>query len=179
MNRVCPSWLSCILYNPLRLRFTDREKIIHESHVTPESVVLEVGAGTGFFTEVIAQRAKKVICIELQDGMVRKLKKRVNRFGSRVEIIKADIASYPADSSYADVCILYYSFHEVHNKADAAANISGAVKAGGTLTVYEPTVEVSKKEMQRTIELFERAGFKKESEQKHFFTRFALLRKGT
>jgi tRNA A58 N-methylase Trm61 len=177
MSRVCPSWLSFILYNPMRLWFTNREKILYESHITPESVVLEVGAGTGFLTEVIAQRANKVICVELQEDMVKKLRKRVGRFGNRIEIITADIALYPFETAYADVCILYYSFHEVHNTADAVGNISSAIREGGKLTIYEPTVEVGKKKMKRTIALFEAAGFEKEEEHNNMFTRFARLRK--
>ncbi|MDH4028252.1 MAG: hypothetical protein OEU95_05440, partial [Nitrospirota bacterium] len=66
---VCPSWLSFILYNPLRLRFTDRDRIINDSCITPDSVVLEVGAGNGFLTEAIARVAKRTVCVELQEGM--------------------------------------------------------------------------------------------------------------
>jgi len=56
---ICPSWLSFILYNPIRKALTDREKILDECGITPHSTVLEVGAGNGFLTEVVAQRAKK------------------------------------------------------------------------------------------------------------------------
>lgn len=177
MSMVCPSWLSFILYNPLRLRFTDRKKILDESHITPDSVVLEVGAGTGFLTELIAQAAKKAVCIELQYGMTRKLEKRVGKFGDKIEIINADIASYIPENAFADVCLLYYSFHEVSNKRRAAENITRSVKSRGFLSIYEPSIEVSGRDMQETVELFEQNGFKKEDEHKNIFTRFAILRK--
>jgi 16S rRNA A1518/A1519 N6-dimethyltransferase RsmA/KsgA/DIM1 with predicted DNA glycosylase/AP lyase activity len=44
---------------------TDRKKILDESGITANSIVLEVGAGNGFLTEVIAERARKVYAIEL------------------------------------------------------------------------------------------------------------------
>ena len=91
---ICPSWLSFILYNPIRKALTDRKKILDESCITANSLVLEVGAGNGFLTEVIAERARKVYAIELQDGMVKKLEKRVQHFGDKVDIIHGDIASY-------------------------------------------------------------------------------------
>ncbi|HWR72739.1 MAG TPA: rRNA adenine N-6-methyltransferase family protein, partial [Nitrospirota bacterium] len=63
---VCPHWLSGILYNPLRKAFTDRLAVLRESGIRESSVVLEVGAGNGFFTEVLAGRARLVYAVELQ-----------------------------------------------------------------------------------------------------------------
>ncbi|MCK5287099.1 MAG: class I SAM-dependent methyltransferase [Thermodesulfovibrionia bacterium] len=177
MSHICPSWLSFMLYNPVRKAFTDREKILDESGITADCVVLEVGAGNGFLTEVIAERAKKVVCVELQDGMVKKLKRRTERFGSKVEIATADIASHSIGETFADVCLMYYSFHEVKNKADAVVNISRALKGDGILSFYEPTVEVNKTEMQKTMTMFERIGFKRELSRDGAFTRFARFRK--
>ena len=178
MSHICPSWLSCVLYNPVRKVFTDRKKILDESGITADCVALEVGAGNGFLTEVIAERAKRVVCVEIQDGMVKKLKKRVRRFGSKVEIVSADIASQSIGDSFADVCLLYYSFHEVKKKDDAVLNIRGALKRDGILSLYEPTLEVNRKDMQKTIMMFERNGFKRELVRDGAFTRFARLRKG-
>ena len=177
MSPVCPSWLSFILYNPIRKVFTDREKILEESGVTHDSTVLEVGAGNGFLTEAIAERAKKVYAVELQDSMIRKLKKRVEQFGDKVSIVRGDIASVILKEEVFDICLLYYSFHEVSNKMGAADTISRAVKTGGILSIYEPTIEVEKLEMEKTSKLFEQRGFTKEMEWARFFTRFVRLRK--
>ena len=177
MCGVCPSWLSFILYNPLRKIFTDRGKVLEESGITYDSVVLEVGAGNGFVTEVLAERARKVYSVELQRGMVRKLKKRVARFGERVSIIECDIATCGMKDKVADVCLMYYSFHEVKDKAGAVRAISKALKEGGTLSVYEPTIEVNARGMRNTVEMFENEGFRKEEERNGLFTRFVKLRK--
>ncbi len=72
---------------------------------------------------------------------------------------------------------MYYAFHEVSNKVKAAEYISSAVKKGGLLSIYEPTVEVNKELMQKTLKMFEHNGFKREIERDGRFTRFALLRK--
>jgi len=174
---VCPSWLSFILYNPIRKRLSDRGRILHESGIAGGSIVLEVGAGNGFLTEAIAERAAKVVVVELQEGMVRKLKKRVSGFGSKVEIVTADIATYKVQAPFADVCLLYYCFHEVADKPAAAVNIAGAVKSGGYLSIYEPGVEVREKDMKETVMMFTDLGFEKEAEHKNMFSRFARLRK--
>lgn len=177
MCAVCPSWLSFILYNPVRKVFTDRQRILDESGITPDSVVLEIGAGNGFITEIIALRAQKVIAVELQAGMVRKLEKRIQGFHEKVDIVRGDIASLAIGEEFADVCLMYYCFHEVSSKTDAVIHISNAVRKGGILSIYEPTIEVSKSGMQKTIELFEQKGFSREFEHDRAFTRFARLRK--
>jgi ubiquinone/menaquinone biosynthesis C-methylase UbiE len=174
---VCPSWLSFILYNPIRKFFTDMNKVIAESGITSNSIVLEIGAGNGFLTEALAEHAKKVFAVELQSGMVRKLQKRVQRFGSKVEIIHSDIAAFKFEEEFADVCIMYYSFHEVRNKLEAARNIGRAVKINGILSIYEPTIEVTKSGMEETIGLLKGAGFVREIDRCHLLTRFVRLRK--
>jgi len=174
---VCPSWFSFLLYNPIRIAFTDRNMIIAESGVTATSIVFEVGAGNGFLTEILAERAQKVYTLELQEGMVKKLYKRVHRFGSKVEIIHNDIAKYTIQEAFADVCIVYYSFHEVSNKAEAALNIGKAIKMSGLLSIYEPTIEVTRAGMKETVNVFKAIGFVEEINRSNMFTRFVRLRK--
>lgn len=177
MPFVCPSWFSFILYNPLRKAFTDRSTVLDQSCITRESIVLEIGAGNGFFTEALAGRAKKVIAVELQQGMVRKLRKRVQRFGKVVEIAQEDIASAELTPDLADVCLLYYSFHEISRQEEAAATITRAIKHGGILSIYEPSVEVSRRKMEATVSLFLSLGFCLEGRHDTIFTRSARLRR--
>jgi ubiquinone/menaquinone biosynthesis C-methylase UbiE len=173
----CPSWLAFILYNPVRKAFTNREAILIESGVTETSVVLEVGAGNGFLTEALAERAEKVYAVELQEGMIRKLKRRIDRFGEKVSIIMGDIASISLNEEFVHVCLLYYSFHEFGDKEKAADTIGRAVKSGGIVSIYEPTFEVGKGTMQKTVWLFEQRGFVKAKERDDLFTRFVSLNK--
>ncbi|MDA8079252.1 MAG: class I SAM-dependent methyltransferase [Nitrospiraceae bacterium] len=177
MCAVCPSWLSFILYNPIRKALTDRRKVLEESGITSDSVVLEVGSGNGFLTEALAGVCRRVYAVELQGGMVRKLRKRISRFGETVRVIQGDIVSIELDEGVADVCLLYYCFHEVSSQEEAAARIGRAVRKGGTLAIYEPTVEVRRADMKRTVSLFEKMGFHMEQERSGAFTRFARMRK--
>lgn len=173
--RICPSYLSFILYNPIRKALTDREKVLDESGITGSSVVLEVGAGNGFLTEALARRARKVYAVELQAGMVRKLRKRMRNFGDKVVIIMADIAQYAPEEGFADAALLYFSFHEVGNQEEGADRIGKAVRKGGILSIYEPVFEVDNAAMQKSLGLFERAGFRREAERRGRFVHFARM----
>jgi SAM-dependent methyltransferase len=174
---VCPHWLSFLLYNPVRKALTDREAVLRESRVVEASIVLEIGAGNGFFTEMLAERAKFVYAVELQKAMVKKLARRLGGRADKVKIIQADISVFKPGDGIADVGFLYYSFHEIENKEGAVRNIVKAIKANGILAVYEPTLEVSRQEMERTVERFELLGMIREERRDGVFARFARLRK--
>ncbi|MCC6347577.1 MAG: class I SAM-dependent methyltransferase [Nitrospirales bacterium] len=173
--RICPSYLSFILYNPIRKALTNREKVLDEAGITESSIVLEVGAGNGFLTEALARRARKVYAVELQAGMIRKLRKRMGKCGDTVVIIMADIAQYAPAEGFADAALLYFSFHEVSDQEEAAARIGKAVRKGGILSIYEPTLEVDTAALQRSLGVFERAGFQRVAERAGRFVRFAQM----
>ncbi len=51
------------------------DKIIDTAEVCPDETVIEIGAGLGFVTEKLAQKAGKIIAIELDDDAVFELRK--------------------------------------------------------------------------------------------------------
>ena len=64
--------------------------IIEESGVTKDTLVLEIGPGTGALTLPLAERAGRVIAVELDDDMIEGL--RIKTFGmDNVELVKGDI----------------------------------------------------------------------------------------
>lgn len=64
------------------------DKIIETAHISPDDTVMEIGAGLGFLTELMAQKAKKVIAVEIDDSAINELKKLPY---NNIEIIKEDI----------------------------------------------------------------------------------------
>lgn len=51
------------------------DRIIEAASISPDDTVIEIGAGAGFVTEKLAQKAKRVIAIELDEDAVAELKK--------------------------------------------------------------------------------------------------------
>ena len=66
------------------------ENIINCSQIEDDDMVIEIGPGLGVLTKYLLQKAKKVICIELDPKMIRILK---DRFESQtnLEIINGDV----------------------------------------------------------------------------------------
>lgn len=66
------------------------EKIVACAEVGPEDYVLEIGPGRGALTEVLAERAGRLVLIEFDHALAADLKRRFAN-DSRVTIIDADV----------------------------------------------------------------------------------------
>ena len=65
-------------------------KIIHAAELSPEDVVVEVGPGLGVLTSALAQKAGKVIAVELDNELAERLKDRMISHPN-VHVVNADI----------------------------------------------------------------------------------------
>ncbi len=66
------------------------EKLVDSADIGSDDIVLEVGCGTGSLTEALAQRAGKVIAVEV-DGRLAEITKRQLAKAENVAVINADI----------------------------------------------------------------------------------------
>ena len=80
------------LFNPRIIK-----KIIDYSGVTANDTVVEIGPGFGTMTKLLAERAKKVIAIEIDRRLVARLKESLS-INKKVEIIAADALKFPYET---------------------------------------------------------------------------------
>ena len=66
------------------------ENIVNSSEITKEDMVIEIGPGLGTLTKYLLEKAKKVLCIELDTRMIKILEDRFNMY-ENFEIINADV----------------------------------------------------------------------------------------
>lgn len=69
-----------------------RRRIAEVLNLRSDDLVVEIGAGHGAMTELLAEQARRVIAIELDSALVEKLKERL-RTDPRIEIFESDILS--------------------------------------------------------------------------------------
>jgi len=65
-------------------------RLVEYASLTKDDVVLEVGAGFGFLTELLSQKCKKVIAVEIDPKLVNFLRKQLCNFNN-VDLIEGDI----------------------------------------------------------------------------------------
>ncbi len=66
------------------------DSIVSAAELSPQDVVIEVGPGLGMLTSKLAERAAKVVAVELDLGLVGVLRKRLRLFRN-VRIVQGDI----------------------------------------------------------------------------------------
>ena len=76
------------LYDPSILK-----RIVQAAELDAEDLVVEIGPGPGRLTKMLAERVKKVIAIELDENLFRKLKSELAEY-KNVELIHGDALKY-------------------------------------------------------------------------------------
>ncbi|OGW49032.1 MAG: hypothetical protein A2Z50_00570 [Nitrospirae bacterium RBG_19FT_COMBO_42_15] len=82
--------------------------IVDAANISKDDTVVEIGPGNGILTRLLAERAKRVIAIEIDERLIDKL---IEEFGSfnNIEIIAKDA--------------LKFSFNEIEGRFKVAANL--------------------------------------------------------
>lgn len=65
-------------------------RLVDSAELTPDDLVLEVGPGTGGLTDLLVERACRVVCVEIDRNLVFLLKERFRHAGN-VSFIQGDI----------------------------------------------------------------------------------------
>ena len=72
-------------------------KIINISNIQEDDTVVEIGAGVGIMTELIAEKVRKVIALDIDPRMVDILRERLADY-HQVDVIKGDVLKYDFSS---------------------------------------------------------------------------------
>ena len=110
--------------------------------VKPGSVVADVGAGDGFFTQRLAAAVGpqgRVLAVDIGADALRRLRKRVSDQAlSNVEVIEgaADDPKLPAGS--VDAILIVNAYHEMTEHQAVLAKLKAALKPDGRLVIVEP-----------------------------------------
>ncbi|MBI5181529.1 MAG: 16S rRNA (adenine(1518)-N(6)/adenine(1519)-N(6))-dimethyltransferase RsmA [Nitrospirae bacterium] len=82
--------------------------IVDAANISKDDIVVEIGPGNGILTALLAEKAKKVIAIEIDERLIDKLREEFGSFNN-IEIIAKDA--------------LKFSFKEIKERFKVAANL--------------------------------------------------------
>jgi ubiquinone/menaquinone biosynthesis C-methylase UbiE len=106
--------------------------------------VLEIGCGTGYNTQWLAEQAAKVVALDFSAGMLRQAKTRVP--AHNVRLIEHDIrAAWPLPAAGADVAIVMLVLEHIENVSAVFAEAARTLRPGGDFFICElhPTRQLS------------------------------------
>ena len=100
--------------------------------------VADLGAGEGTLSQLIAQRAKKVIAVDNSEKMVKFGQNLAKENGlPNLEYRLGDIESPPIDDSSVDLAILSQALHHAEHPSTALSEAHRILKPGGRLIVLD------------------------------------------
>jgi protein-L-isoaspartate(D-aspartate) O-methyltransferase len=116
-------------------------RVLQDLLLKPHDKVLEVGAGSGYMAALLAQRAQRVISLELQPELVAMARANLQRAGiTNVEVRKADGAKGLAGEGPFDAIVLSGSVAEVPPLLLSQLKIGGRLSA---IVGFEPVMRAT------------------------------------
>ncbi|MFP4509845.1 MAG: ubiquinone/menaquinone biosynthesis methyltransferase [Spirochaetaceae bacterium] len=96
-------------------------------------LVVDVACGTGDIAEAIAERHERsrVLATDLNSEMVARAKRRLHRFGERVQAVEADMTRLPLKEQSVDVLTGGYALRNAPDLQDALREAARVLKPGG------------------------------------------------
>jgi len=179
----CPWYCGYFLLSPLR-RFEVKPEKALEGLVSPGDVVLDAGCAMGFFSLPLARMVGeegRVICVDLQERMLKTLMKRAGRAGlqNRIEARRCTAESLGIEDldSKLDFALAWAVVHETPDQAAFFTQIHKALKASRRLLVAEPAGHINMEKFASTLETAGKTGFRTLEKSRRKKYHAALLEK--
>lgn len=127
------------LDNPERRKAFPPEKILSLLQIGRNDVVLDLGAGPGYFALPAASLTTgKVFALDVEPKMLEMLEQKVNQFSLKnIHLLKGNIEDIPMENNQADRIIASLVLHEVESLPKAVQEIDRVLKPEGRLLCLE------------------------------------------
>jgi ubiquinone/menaquinone biosynthesis C-methylase UbiE len=118
--------------DPTKLR-----KMANRLDIDADSLVLDIGTGTGVFIPYIDEKLTEGGKIIGMDYAINMLTKAASKNHSRnlIGLVCAEIETLRMEMRYFDVAVCYSTFPHFHDKPKALENIKNLLNPGGTLYI--------------------------------------------
>ena len=107
-------------------------------HLVPHITIVDLGAGEGMISQLLAERARKVYCIDSSRSMVRvgkELAKKKNL--SNLEYKQGDIEKVPLGDNTVDLALMSQSLHHAQHPDKALSEAFRILKPKGQLIILD------------------------------------------
>lgn len=126
------------LEGPERREAIPKEDIMPKLGLSKRDLVVDLGAGIGYFTFPMAERASEVISVDIEPKMLSVLASRMKDMESgNVRLIQAETTALPIADSCVDFVLAAFVYHEVANQARLLAECARILKPSGRLVVID------------------------------------------
>ncbi|MCX8172666.1 MAG: methyltransferase domain-containing protein [Archaeoglobaceae archaeon] len=121
--------------NPVFYSKEMRDKVVEMAELDGNSLVLEVGCGTGFTTCAIAKRVseEKIVCVDLSEEQIKKARNKLN-----TNFFLGDAENLPFKDKTFTAAISAGSIEYWPNPIKGIAEMARVTKSGGKVVILAP-----------------------------------------
>lgn len=123
-----------ILEEPDRYMHLSAEELVGALGPSHRDLVLDLGSGTGFYTDDLAPHVGRILAVDVQPAMHRYY--RAKGLPSNVDLLTAEIGALPIASQAIDAAISTMTYHEFAGAA-ATAEIARILRPNGRLVIVD------------------------------------------
>ena len=141
MGHQAADWLE----RPERVKEERTDKLLKALPIEPGMTVVDLGAGSGYFSFPLARRVGpkgKVLAVDIQKEMLDLIRKRMKeRKVTNIEPIRGTIADPKLPEGKVDLILMVDVYHEFSHPYEMAAAMVKSLKVGGKLVFVEYRLE--------------------------------------
>lgn len=138
MGHLGAGWLE----RPRRQREERTDLLLKNLPVKSESVVADIGAGTGYFAFRLAPRVKQVLAVDIQPEMLAIMDRRIEETGlNNVVTMQGSEVDANLPENSVDVMYLVDAYHEFSHPFEMGQGMVRALKPDGRLVLIEYRAE--------------------------------------
>ena len=120
------------LEDPSRYEYLSVDELLALFEPTPADVVVDLGSGTGFFTDDVAPYARRVHAVDVQPEMHDYYREK--GVPDNVDLVTAEVADLPFADGEVDAAFSTMTFHEFAT-GEALAELARVLGPGGRVGI--------------------------------------------
>jgi|WetSurMetagenome_2_1015567.scaffolds.fasta_scaffold23499_4 putative AdoMet-dependent methyltransferase len=141
-------------FKTLRNLDNEADFIYNSSGLNRESVVLEIGTGTGELALRLSKRCKKIVACDISKTMLSYAEKKVKACNiQNIEFVNTGFLNHNFNCGYFDAVISQLALHHLPDfwKSIAIMNISNDLKPGGIFYLMDAILSFETKNYKKAI----------------------------
>ncbi|MEO0425271.1 MAG: class I SAM-dependent methyltransferase [Pseudomonadota bacterium] len=140
MGHLGAGWLE----RPAREQEERTDLLIDALPIERDSVVADIGAGTGYFTFPVAERVPdgQVLAVDIQPEMLERIEERkADREIRNVQTVLGTVADPRLEADSVDLIFIVDAYHEFSHPQEMGTAMARALRPGGYLVLIEYRLE--------------------------------------
>lgn len=124
--------------SPERDAYQKPEKVLKYLGDIDGKKIMDIGAGSGYFSVKLAEKGAQVIAADVSDEFQTALKKRIEDYNlENIELRKIPYDSPNLGDGEVDMILIVNTYHHIENRVDYFKKAKKGIKTGGELVVID------------------------------------------